>query len=302
MDSRRLRYFVLIVDNGSITKAAAAAGVAQPALSQQLAILESELRVKLLNRGAGGVTPTPAGRVLYTRAQAILRQVEELRSAVHDEVRPLSGSVLVGISPTMVDRFAIPLIEKVCSQHPEMRLQVVEDGSAQLRELLVGGRIEIAISPSPPDDEIGGEEILTERLMTVSSTSWEPLDNMSLTDLAKLPWVLASSPNSIRRLVDAIFTANNLSPHIVVQIDSLHAGIAAAQRGIGITAMPEGVVLPCIIEGKLNGCYFGDTTPVVRPMYLTYKVSPALSPPAQFAFDLLREIGADLRAEITTRK
>ena len=70
MDSRRLRYFVQIVDSGSITRAAALSGVAQPALSQQLAILENELKVKLLDRSVSGVTPTSAGRVLYARVFA----------------------------------------------------------------------------------------------------------------------------------------------------------------------------------------------------------------------------------------
>ena len=86
MDSRRLRYFIQIVDSGSITRAAAVTGVAQPALSQQVAVLEHELKVKLLDRSVAGVTPTSAGRILYARAQTILRQYEDLRLAVHREV------------------------------------------------------------------------------------------------------------------------------------------------------------------------------------------------------------------------
>ena len=79
MDSRRLKYFVQIVDSGSITRAAAVTGIAQPALSQQLAVLENELKVKLLDRSVSGVTPTPAGKILYAHAQTILRQVEDMR-------------------------------------------------------------------------------------------------------------------------------------------------------------------------------------------------------------------------------
>jgi LysR family nitrogen assimilation transcriptional regulator len=150
MDSRRLRYFVQIVDSGSITRAAALSGVAQPALSQQLAILENELKVKLLERSVSGVTPTAAGRTLYARAQAILRQFEELREAVHREVKPLSGTVLLGMPPTMLARFGLPLIEKVCSQHPEMHLQIREEGSMVLHELVSNGKIELAISATRP--------------------------------------------------------------------------------------------------------------------------------------------------------
>src|SRR5262245_14422391 len=166
LDSRRLRYFVQIVDSGSITRAAAATGVAQPALSQQLAILENELKVRLLERSVSGVTPTAAGRILYTRAQTILRQFDELRDAVHREVQPLSGTVILGMSPTMVSRFGLPLIEKVCTQHPEMHLSIREEGSAVLQELLATGRIELSISPTRPDnDSIVGEEVLSEPLV-----------------------------------------------------------------------------------------------------------------------------------------
>ena len=92
MDTRRLRYFVQIVDSGSITRAAAISGVAQPALSQQLAILENDLKVKLLDRSVSGVTPTAAGRILYARAQAILRQFDDLRDAVHREAQAAVGN------------------------------------------------------------------------------------------------------------------------------------------------------------------------------------------------------------------
>src|SRR6188508_877849 len=151
MDARRLRYFVQIVDSGSITRAAALSGVAQPALSQQLAILENELKVKLLDRSVSGVTPTAAGRILYARAQVILRQFDELRDAVHREAQPLSGTVLVGVPPTMISRFGLPLIGKVCTQHPEMHLQIREEGSLVLHELLTSGKIELSISAMRPE-------------------------------------------------------------------------------------------------------------------------------------------------------
>src|SRR5687767_170747 len=173
MDSRRLRYFVQIVDCGSITRAAALSDVAQPALSQQLAILENELKVKLLDRSVSGVTPTPAGRILYARAQTILRQYEELREAVHREVQPLSGTVILGMPPTMLSRFGLPLIEKVCTQHPEVHLQIREEGSVVLHELLTNGKIEVAISATRPDATLAGEEILTEPIILMYPAAWD---------------------------------------------------------------------------------------------------------------------------------
>ena len=74
---RRLQYFVKIVDIGSLTQAADVLHIAQPALSQQLATLEGEVRQQLLVRTKRGVTPTEAGKVLYRHAQLILRQCEQ---------------------------------------------------------------------------------------------------------------------------------------------------------------------------------------------------------------------------------
>jgi LysR family nitrogen assimilation transcriptional regulator len=297
VDSRRLKYFVQIVDSGSITRAAAVSGVAQPALSQQLAVLENELKVRLLDRSVSGVTPTPAGRILYAHAQTILRQVEEMRLAVHRETQPLSGAVNLGMSPTMVTRFALPLIEKVCSQHPEMHLQIREEGSAVLHELLINGRIELSISPTRPDNDlVTGEELLSEPLLMVYPASWRVTDDAPLDELAALPWIVPRRPHSIRAVVDGVFAAASLSPYVVVELDSLQNVIETVRRGLGVAAMVADAVKPDLKSGTLKCRPLGRESPL-RPMFLAHRRSPALSLPAQFVYDVLREIAADLRAE-----
>jgi molybdate transport repressor ModE-like protein len=294
MDSRRLRYFVQIVDHGSITRAAAAAGVAQPALSQQLAILENEVKVKLLERSATGVTPTTAGRVLYARAQAILRQYEELRLAVHREVQPLSGTVVIGISPTMMQRLGWPLIETVCHQHPEMQLQLMEDGSAVLQQLLATGRIELAVSALRPDGEmIVGEELLRETLHLVYPAAWTLLPTAPLSELAQLPWIVTRQPHSIRTLVDAVFAANGFAPRIVVEIDSLHTVIEMVRRNLGVTVLPEASVSADVSTGSLRTLPFSGAN-VARAMFLSQRRTAELSPAAHFVRERLREIAAGL--------
>ena len=95
MNLRRLKYFVKIVDIGSLTQAAEILHIAQPALSQQLATLEGECRQQLLVRTKRGVTPTEAGTTLYRHAQIILRQVEQAQNDVKKSGQALSGQVSV---------------------------------------------------------------------------------------------------------------------------------------------------------------------------------------------------------------
>jgi LysR family nitrogen assimilation transcriptional regulator len=293
MDTRRLRYFVQIVDSGSITRAAALSGVAQPALSQQLAILENDLKVKLLERSVSGVTPTAAGRILYARAQAILRQFDDLRDAVHREVRPLSGTVIVGMPPTMLSLFGLPLIGKVCTQHPEMHLQIREEGSLVLDELLTSGKIEMAISATRPDGVVAGDEILTEAIMLMYPPSLALSENATLADLARLPWVLPRRPNAIRSLIDAAFASNNLSVNVVVEIDSLHSAMETVRQGFGVGATTLGAMKDHLEGGTLRARAIGGV-PLMRSMYLTRRRSPGLTPAAEFVYGILRDIGAEL--------
>ena len=82
MNLRRLKYFVKIVEIGSLTQAAEILHIAQPALSQQMATLENEVDQRLLHRTRRGVTPTEAGLLLYSYAKSILGQCEQARGAL----------------------------------------------------------------------------------------------------------------------------------------------------------------------------------------------------------------------------
>src|SRR5690242_17729570 len=109
MDFRRLRYFVAIVDAGSVSKASAQVRIAQPALSQQLLTLESEVGVKLVDRTSHGITTTPAGRRLYRHALTILRQVEEARRHIRDDTDDIDGIVSVALPTSVATILALPL-------------------------------------------------------------------------------------------------------------------------------------------------------------------------------------------------
>jgi LysR family nitrogen assimilation transcriptional regulator len=110
MDVRQLRYFVSIVDAGSLSKAAQKLFIAQPSLSQQIAGLEIELKTKLLLRSAQGVMPTTAGSVLYRHARLVLRQMEQIRADVRDDSGGEAGTVAVGLPTSIAAILATPLL------------------------------------------------------------------------------------------------------------------------------------------------------------------------------------------------
>ena len=101
MDLKQLEYFARVAELGSFTRAAAVLGVAQPALSRQVRLLEVELRQNLLLRNGRGVTTTDAGKMLLEHARGILHQFERAREDMGRVRGALAGRVAVGLPPSM---------------------------------------------------------------------------------------------------------------------------------------------------------------------------------------------------------
>ena len=148
MEFRQLRYFVRIVECGSFSRAAEHLNVAQPALSRHVRNLEAELGVKLLERTGRGVTPTEFGILMLERAQVVIYQITDLRTAIETKAGKVSGGVVLGITPTIGTVIEDTLIDVAHNRFPDISLKIVESmrGFAeQWLEWVGSGRIDLAI-------------------------------------------------------------------------------------------------------------------------------------------------------------
>jgi len=91
LEIRQIKYFLAVVDSGSVSRAAGRLFVAQSALSKQISDLETDLDVQLLHRSRSGVFPTESGKVFYEYGKAILKQMSDAREAVHFPPMPSSA-------------------------------------------------------------------------------------------------------------------------------------------------------------------------------------------------------------------
>src|SRR6202045_1062338 len=163
MDIRQLRYFVGIVQAGSLSRAADQLHVAQSAVSHHLKSLESELDRQLLTRGPKGIILTDAGAVLYQHAEAILRHVESAKQAVTSALSGPSGHVSVGFPTTLATILGYELLLRIRSAYPQILLYLTNGNGALLRERLVNGRIDIAVLfADQPERGLAVEPLLLE--------------------------------------------------------------------------------------------------------------------------------------------
>ena len=137
MTLTQLRYLVAVDDHGHFGRAAEAAGVSQPTLSQQFAKLEAFFDAPLAERGAGGVRLTPLGRRICDRARKVLELVEEMRGAASDAGAPLVGPLRLGVIPTFCPYFLPWALPALRAAHPRLELIAQElrtdDALAALR-------------------------------------------------------------------------------------------------------------------------------------------------------------------------
>src|ERR1044072_8223818 len=106
-------------------------------------------------------------------------------------------------------------------------------------------------------------------------------ESATLAALAKLPWVMPRRPNAIRALIDAVFASSNLTPNVVVEIDSLYTAMETVRRGVGVGAMTQGGMKDDLGAGTLRARQLGEV-PLMRAMYLAHRRTPGLTPAAQF--------------------
>ena len=245
MNLRRLKYFVKIVDIGSLTQAAEVLHIAQPALSQQIATLEGEFHQQLLVRTKRGVTPTEAGRVLYRHAQLMLKQFEQAQADVRSSSRALSGQVSVGLAPgTAASALALPLLKTVRGRHPDVVLYLNENLGTTLCEQVGNGRMDMAVLYGGRSivQGLSFEPLLTEELVLVAPGSdgdaaGDP-SQVALADLRDIELLLPRAHNYLRQYIDEAFASLQMVPRIVAEIESAATLSAAVANKVGATVLP----------------------------------------------------------------
>ncbi|RYF35789.1 MAG: LysR family transcriptional regulator, partial [Comamonadaceae bacterium] len=241
MDIRHIRNFIAVVEAGSIARAAVSLHIAQPALSAQMRQLEETLACQLLVRSSKGVTPTAAGMELGKRGRGALDAFETLRLVGRDMAAAPSGPVKVGLPASVGTMLSIPLVEAVVRLYPGIELGLLEATSAGLGELLVQGKLDLAVLFE--DNLIATmqhEAILEEDLFVVSAASGR--DEIPLAALHGMPLVMPARPNSVRLLLDNACARKGVVPRIVADISSPHSMLQLARAGIGATVLPWSMV------------------------------------------------------------
>jgi LysR family transcriptional regulator, regulatory protein for tcuABC len=309
MELRQLRYYVRVVELGSMGRAAADLGVVTSALSQQISRLEGELATRLLVRQASGVTPTDAGLAFLGQAQLALRHADDAVRAAQQQ--RLSGHVSVGLAPTTGAVLGLPLMQAMRSRYPEVRLHLVESLSGHLSDMLNARRLDLAVLFRTEDARRWSVlPLLSERLFLIAaptlpglaalkgsrSAGARPAEHhrarVRLAALAGLPLILPTGTHGLRATLDAAFAAVRATPVLAAEIDSLALLMDAVRAGLGATVQP-GAAIARVDAGSLLVREVADAA-ASRPNLLVSVSDGELSPASLATRVVLADVAREL--------
>lgn len=278
MELRQLRYFVRVVELGSMGRAAQELGVVTSTLSQQISRLESELATRLLRRTSTGVVPTDAGLAFWPQAQLALRHADDAVRAA--QLARLSGHISVGMAPSTSAVLGLPFMTAMRERYPDIRLHLVESLSGNLASMISARQIDLAVLfQIERSQRWSVMPLLEERLFVLAKPDLPGLPagkQIRLDQLGRLPLILPSGLHGLRALLNTASMRSRNALNIVAEIDGLAMLMDAVRAGYGATIQPGAALARCFGE-PLAAIQISDSA-VRRPNLLVSLSDNELSP------------------------
>lgn len=251
LDPRRLLTFREVARQRSFSRAGEALALTQPAVSQQVAALERQLGVRLLDRGPGGPVPTEAGALLLAHADAIAERLSQADAQISELAAAERATLRIGAHPSALASIVPAAIAQMRGQLPELQVEVHEAGAeaagvaVAVGELHVATCFQDAATPRREPDGTERHELGEERMLATLPPQHRLAgrEHVELRELADEPWLAPSREHMVyRACVNAGF-----EPRIAfVSRDPLaERGLIAA--GLAVTLMPQ------LLAGRLPG-------------------------------------------------
>jgi LysR family hydrogen peroxide-inducible transcriptional activator len=239
---RQLQYLVALADLRHFGRAAQAAHVSQPSLSQQLRALEQRLGVVLVERNQASVELTPIGREIAERARQVLVSVEDIRDLARRAEEGIVGTIRFGVTPTLGPYIMSEVIAALHQEHPGLRLYIKEGIPDEQALELSRGQLDMLLGPLPlGGDNLAIEPLFRERLWLVAAPDHPMAQKPELgkADLKGAQILSLQSAHHLHRQVSSFCVDLDmllLRDYEGTSLDSLRQ---MAGMGLALTVLPD---------------------------------------------------------------
>ena len=237
MDLKQIEYFLRVAERRSARRML---DVAQPTLSRQVRLLEQELGQHLLYRNGRGVEPTEAGLRFVEHARALLALAERAREDLRSLRETPAGKVSVGLPPRIARVLTPPLVQAFRREFPGASIAVAEGLSAQVREWLLAGRVDLALLYDPaPSPQLACESLFREDLVLAAAPARPALPaRVAVRTWAPIRWCCPARqrhPHTGRQRLPRPGRA----PAVAAEVDAVQTIVELAAQGDACAILPR---------------------------------------------------------------
>ena len=294
VNTRQMKYFSKVFEMENMTKAAAALHIAQPALTQQIQLLEESLGVILFTRSTRGAKPTSEGTRLYKHVQTILRQIDNTKAVLGRMEHQVSGTVAIAMPSSTAKMLALPLIKEVKKLYPSIILEIVDMPSAILTKQVLQGRVDFSLTPD--QEQIQGmirkPFLLEDLLLLIHPEIAIKKARPEIEDIQSLPLILPSLPNKLRSRIDHEFLLKRIPYDLMGEASTSAILVPAVKAGIAATILPYSAAHEEIQNKEIQMKRFNF--PFVREIYLCYNSSALLHEAIECVMTVCMQVAKDL--------
>ncbi|WP_214326776.1 LysR family transcriptional regulator [Nonomuraea sediminis] len=255
IDPRRLRVLYEVHRRGGVMRAAEALFLTPSAVSQQLAQLEREVGLALIDRSQRRVSLTPAGRVLAGYAERVEDELAEAKRELTRFTERLAGPVRIAAFPTVIKHMLVPAMRDLAVRHPKIAPTIHEVyGQPALQELRLGA-VDVLITehdtglPTLAQPSLATRALYVDEYRIVVPPGW-PLPR-TIDDLADAPWVAGEPDQACGQALDRLAGLHGFAPRKIHVITEFGPTLALVAAGHGVAVVP-GLALLDVPEGEVQ--------------------------------------------------
>ncbi|WIV12654.1 LysR family transcriptional regulator [Proteiniborus sp. MB09-C3] len=234
------KVFCEVAKYNSFSKAAKYLYMTQPAVSQAIMQLETELGIRLFTRTSKGVILTDEGKLLFEYANSAINLIDVGEKKIMETKNLMVGDLKIGVGDTISRYFLLPHLEKFHNKYPNIKFKIINRTTIELCMLLKSGEIDIAICNLPIEDSsIEVKELLTIHDIFVCGDKYKDKFSMPLSfeELTKLPLILLEHTSNSRQYVEKYILSKGIKIEPEIELGSHELLLEFAKINLGISCV-----------------------------------------------------------------
>ncbi|MCI8691960.1 MAG: LysR family transcriptional regulator [Lachnospiraceae bacterium] len=263
---------------GSVTGAANALSISQPAVSQSLKALERSLGISLFQRAPKGVRLTAEGQLLYSHVEKGYEQIELGVEKVRQMLNLELGEIHIGASDMTLRFYLLPFLEEFHEQYPGIKVIVANAPTPETLRLLREGKIDFGVVSTPfdPSGDILAEPVREIEDVFVAGRRFTSYKNkmLDLSELEKLPLIILEGNTSTRDYMNGFLSGNGVEIAPEFELSTSDMIVQFALRNLGIGCVVRDFAQESLESGLLFELRFNKMIPRRQFCVVTSRRSP----------------------------